>query len=277
MLELRRREKEAGLEPDWEIDAFMRASTLANRSQHIMTDYMLRLLGLEVRLLASGGCMRAPSPGRGALPSPADVEDHETRLAHDHAAHMLPAGVHRLQVCADVPVGSAMVRGISGGQRKRTTIGAPPSGKHCRHSCLSLPGQTVTLGLLASSAPSGSCATSERVVCMAGEMVIGPKRTLFMDEISTGLDASTTLQIVRCMRNLVVLRQVSHGILHACPSSAARASIRRNPNLKSSLRHVMLAPFGLCIMTGLLERGLADRLLLPCAVYNHDGAAAACA
>ena len=41
-----------------------------------------------------------------------------------------------------------------------------------------------------------------------GEMVIGPKRTLFMDEISTGLDASTTLQIVRCMRNLTVLRQV---------------------------------------------------------------------
>ena len=38
--------------------------------------------------------------------------------------------------------------------------------------------------------------------------MLGPKRTLFMDEISTGLDASTTLQIVRCMRNLVVLRQV---------------------------------------------------------------------
>ena len=49
MTELRAREKEQGLEPDWEIDAFMRASSLANRRQHIMTDYMLRLLGLEVR------------------------------------------------------------------------------------------------------------------------------------------------------------------------------------------------------------------------------------
>ena len=41
--------------------------------------------------------------------------------------------------------------------------------------------------------------------------MIGPKRTLFMDEISTGLDASTTLQIVRCMRNLTVLRRVHPG------------------------------------------------------------------
>lgn len=48
MAELRRREKEQGLEPDWEIDAFMRASALHNKRQHIMTDYMLRLLGLEV-------------------------------------------------------------------------------------------------------------------------------------------------------------------------------------------------------------------------------------
>ena len=32
-------------------------------------------------------------------------------------------------------------------------------------------------------------------------MVVGPKNTLFLDEISTGLDSSTTFLIVRCIRN----------------------------------------------------------------------------
>jgi ABC-type multidrug transport system ATPase subunit len=36
-------------------------------------------------------------------------------------------------------------------------------------------------------------------------MVVGPKKTLFMDEISTGLDSITTFQIVKCMRNFVHL------------------------------------------------------------------------
>ncbi|CAL9782849.1 unnamed protein product [Musa acuminata subsp. burmannicoides] len=36
-----------------------------------------------------------------------------------------------------------------------------------------------------------------------GEMIVGPRKTLFMDEISTGLDSSTTYQIVKCMLNFV--------------------------------------------------------------------------
>lgn len=31
-------------------------------------------------------------------------------------------------------------------------------------------------------------------------MIVGPTKTLFMDEISTGLDSSTTYQIVKCMQ-----------------------------------------------------------------------------
>lgn len=34
-------------------------------------------------------------------------------------------------------------------------------------------------------------------------MVVGPSRTLFMDEISTGLDSSTTFQIVKCLQQMV--------------------------------------------------------------------------
>ena len=67
-----------------------------------------------------------------------------------------------LEICADIVVGSDMLRGISGGQKKRVTT---------------------------------------------GEMVVGPKKTLFMDEISTGLDSSTTYQIVKSTRDFVHLLQ----------------------------------------------------------------------
>lgn len=33
----------------------------------------------------------------------------------------------------------------------------------------------------------------------SGEMIVGPTKALFMDEISTGLDSSTTYQIVKCL------------------------------------------------------------------------------
>ncbi|XP_023741118.1 ABC transporter G family member 35 [Lactuca sativa] len=38
-----------------------------------------------------------------------------------------------------------------------------------------------------------------------GEMLVGPAKTLFMDEISTGLDSSTTFQIVKCLQQVVHL------------------------------------------------------------------------
>ena len=38
---------------------------------------------------------------------------------------------------------------------------------------------------------------------MTGEMIVGPIKALFMDEISTGLDSSTTFQIVTCLQQLV--------------------------------------------------------------------------
>lgn len=36
-------------------------------------------------------------------------------------------------------------------------------------------------------------------LCVSGEMIVGPTTALFMDEISTGLDSSTTFQIVKCL------------------------------------------------------------------------------
>ena len=49
-----------------------------------------------------------------------------------------------------------------------------------------------------------SCETDVNLVQMviddAGEMVVGPMKVFFMDEISTGLDSSTTYSIVKSLR-----------------------------------------------------------------------------
>ncbi|GAB2285728.1 ABC transporter G member 31 [Dionaea muscipula] len=108
MKELTRLEKEMNIRPSPEIDAFMKASSVSGKKHSVSTDYVLKVLGLDV--------------------------------------------------CSETVVGNEMRRGVSGGQRKRVTT---------------------------------------------GEMVVGPRKTLFMDEISTGLDSSTTFQIVKCIRNFV--------------------------------------------------------------------------
>ncbi|XP_058112242.1 pleiotropic drug resistance protein 1-like isoform X3 [Magnolia sinica] len=106
--ELSRREKEANIKPDPDIDVYMKAAALPGKEASVVTDYILKILGLEI--------------------------------------------------CADILVGDEMLRGISGGQRKRVTT---------------------------------------------GEMLVGPARALFMDEISTGLDSSTTFQIVNALRQSI--------------------------------------------------------------------------
>ncbi|XP_019711082.2 ABC transporter G family member 42 [Elaeis guineensis] len=69
-----------------------------------------------------------------------------------------------LDICADTIVGSEMMRGISGGEKKRVTT---------------------------------------------GEIIVGPIKTLFMDEISSGLDSSTTFQIVKCLQQIVHLGEAT--------------------------------------------------------------------
>ncbi|XP_072965196.1 ABC transporter G family member 31 isoform X1 [Typha angustifolia] len=61
-----------------------------------------------------------------------------------------------LDVCADTLVGDEMIKGISGGQKKRLAT---------------------------------------------GELLVGPARVLYMDEISNGLDSSTTYQIVKYLKH----------------------------------------------------------------------------
>ncbi|KAF8009460.1 hypothetical protein BT93_J0450 [Corymbia citriodora subsp. variegata] len=114
LAELSRREREAGIKPDPEIDAFMKATSITGQENSLMADYVLKILGLDI--------------------------------------------------CADIMVGDDMRRGISGGQKKRVTT---------------------------------------------GEMLVGPAKAFFMDEISTGLDSSTTFQIVKFMRQMVHIMDVT--------------------------------------------------------------------
>ncbi|KAM7490316.1 hypothetical protein LguiA_033237 [Lonicera macranthoides] len=108
LTELSRREKEANIKPDPDLDVFMKAASLEGQEASVVTDYFLKILGLEG--------------------------------------------------CADTLVGDDMIRGISGGQMKRLTT---------------------------------------------GEMMVGPAKALLMDEISTGLDSSTTFQIVNSIRQSI--------------------------------------------------------------------------
>ncbi|XP_010254261.1 PREDICTED: pleiotropic drug resistance protein 1-like isoform X1 [Nelumbo nucifera] len=108
LAELSRREKETNIKPDPDIDIYMKAAALEGQEASVVTDYILKILGLEI--------------------------------------------------CADTLVGDEMFRGISGGQKKRVTT---------------------------------------------GEMLVGPARALFMDEISTGLDSSTTFQILNSLRQSI--------------------------------------------------------------------------
>ncbi|CAI9101371.1 OLC1v1038677C1 [Oldenlandia corymbosa var. corymbosa] len=107
MAELVRREKEAVIFPDLDVDTFMKAISVGGQKTTLQSDYILKMLGLDI--------------------------------------------------CANTLVGDGMRRGISGGEKKRLTT---------------------------------------------GEILVGPSRALFMDEISNGLDSSTTYQIISFCQQL---------------------------------------------------------------------------
>eukprot|EP00850_Spirogloea_muscicola_P018226 SM000165S02187 [mRNA] locus=s165:830:10558:+ [translate_table: standard] len=102
--ELEKREAELNIVPDPVIAAYMKGASLAAQPATVQSDYLIKMLGLDV--------------------------------------------------CQDTVVGNELLRGISGGQKKRVTT---------------------------------------------GEQLVGPRQVLFLDEISTGLDSSTTFQITQSM------------------------------------------------------------------------------
>ncbi|KAK3441449.1 hypothetical protein EUGRSUZ_B01809 [Eucalyptus grandis] len=115
MMEISRREKEAGIVPDPDIDTYMKVPLVTISHFFLSTHY------------------------KGQYES---------------------SFILGLDICADTLVGNPMRRGISGGQKKRLTT---------------------------------------------AEMIVGPNKALFMDEITNGLDSSTAFQIVSCLQQLAHL------------------------------------------------------------------------
>ncbi len=50
LAELQAREKEKGIEPDWEIDAFMKAQVREGKKDSIVTEMIIKMLGLDVSM-----------------------------------------------------------------------------------------------------------------------------------------------------------------------------------------------------------------------------------
>ncbi|KAK1376040.1 pleiotropic drug resistance protein 1-like [Heracleum sosnowskyi] len=73
LAECLRKEKEANIKPDPDVDIFIKAAATPGQQAEVVTDYVLKVLGLDI--------------------------------------------------CADTMVGNDMVRGVSGGQKKRVTTG----------------------------------------------------------------------------------------------------------------------------------------------------------
>ncbi|XP_020269449.1 ABC transporter G family member 36-like [Asparagus officinalis] len=151
LTELLRREKAANIRPDPDIDVFMKAASVPGQQIDVVTDYILKILGLDI--------------------------------------------------CADTMVGDQMRRGISGGQKKRVTT---------------------------------------------GEMLVGPARAVFMDEISTGLDSSTTFQIVNSLRQSI----------HILGGTAVISLLQPAPETYDLFDDIILLSDGLIVYQGPREHVL---------------------
>ncbi|CAL5339358.1 unnamed protein product [Camellia sinensis] len=197
LLELSRREKIAGIKPDEDLDILMKALALGGQDTSLVLEYILKgKAGLKLKMA------NIPSVGIRGSSHTVSIETDLKRkkVLLRECSHTIKFNIYQviptlfvaftynkkqppvfgaapafwcillsflgtkiyltkilgLDICADTLVGDEMLKGISGGQKKRLTT---------------------------------------------GELLVGPSRVLFMDEISTGLDSSTTYQIVKYLRH----------------------------------------------------------------------------
>uniref|UniRef100_V5NZ11 PDR protein 2 n=1 Tax=Tabernaemontana elegans TaxID=761068 RepID=V5NZ11_9GENT len=150
LMELLRREKNAGIYPDEELDFFIKAVALGGQTS-LISEYVMKILGLDI--------------------------------------------------CSDTLVGDEMLKGISGGQKKRLTT---------------------------------------------GELLMGASRVLLMDEISTGLDSSTTHQIIKYLRH----------VTHAFEGTTIVSLLQPDPETYELFDDIILLSEGQIIYQGSREAAL---------------------
>ncbi|GJP69950.1 hypothetical protein CLOP_g944 [Closterium sp. NIES-67] len=134
------------------------------------------------------------------------VEANPSNMVTNYLLQLLGLGI-----CADTVVGNALVRGISGGQKKRLTT---------------------------------------------GEEMVGMRQVLLMDEISTGLDSSTTFLIARCL----------HHLTHALRTTTLVALLQPAPETFALFDDVLLLAEGHVVYHGPREgvMGLFQSLGFDC-------------
>ena len=79
-----------------------------------------------------------------------------------------------------------------------------------------------------------------------GEMLVGPAKALFMDEISTGLDSSTTFQIVNSLRQSI----------HILSGTAVISLLQPAPETYDLFDDIILLSDGLIVYQGPREHVL---------------------
>lgn len=80
-----------------------------------------------------------------------------------------------------------------------------------------------------------------------GEMLVGPAKALFMDEISTGLDSSTTFQIVNSLRQSI----------HILEGTALIALLQPAPETFNLFDDIILLSEGIIVYQGPREQAIA--------------------
>ncbi|CAK8544872.1 unnamed protein product [Lathyrus sativus] len=86
-----------------------------------------------------------------------------------------------------------------------------------------------------------------------GEMLVGPARALFMDEISTGLDSSTTFQMINSLRQSI----------HILNGTALISLLQPTPETYELFDNIILLSEGQIVYQGPRENVLA--------IFQHIG------
>ncbi|THG20365.1 hypothetical protein TEA_008916 [Camellia sinensis var. sinensis] len=179
MIEVSEREKQAGIVPDPDIDTYMKTVKKGDTifvGQYLFTGIETTSVWLEV--------LEIRGPDIICL-----VKNSASLVGFVFTMHVS-------QVHIDLPTLTDVDRQAISVEGQKTTLQTD--------YIIKILGLDICADTLAGDAMRRGISGGQKKRLTTGEMIVGPTKALFMDEISNGLDSSTTYQIVAC------LQQVAH-------------------------------------------------------------------